>query len=412
MKGLKLKRNNQDDLLIGFKTKFELKNNSFYQDVLKKYHSYYKKEGARLECLCNSVDMACKMTSYYFLSNLPNNSHKHNKDCIYYEHLENLTDSDDKYKPLIFKEPILNFSNATKLEINEYNQKESHRKNTYNNFCTDMISEAVSIAFNIKNKNVESRANLSYPNYQEFLKSFNMLINNSKLLPNGSIYNSLDEYYKFAYGVIDYDFITQLQDKQKEYDIFLPIIKKQYDENKKCNGYDKATINCKINFYTLKAASELVKIFNNYISGPYFFMVIYKQNKDNKKVIRLFLHPVYFDNENIVFVDSGYERKYAKKLLENKVPFIKPITDSCFYKVNGKFVNYQKEDLTFRRIALQFLPDFIEFSENKIDIVEVSGYDNVEYKNLMDRKIKHYENEAVKSNGLYKPKVVTYGKDL
>ena len=59
-------------------------------------------------------------------------------------------------------------------------------------------------------------------------------------------------------------------------------------------------------------------------------------------------------------------------MLENKVPFIKPITDSCFYKVNGKFVNYQKEDLTFRRIALQFLPDFIEFSENKIDIVEVS----------------------------------------
>lgn len=57
------------------------------------------------------------------------------------------------------------------------------------------------------------------------------------------------------------------------------------------------------------------------------------------------------------------------------------------------------------------MPDVIEFSENKIDIVEVSGYDNVEYQNLMDRKIKHYENESVKSNGLYQVKVVN-GKEL
>ena len=411
MKGLKLIRKNQDDLQIGFKTKFELKKNEFYQDILKSYHSYYKKEGAKLECLCNNVDMACKKTSYYFLSNLPNNSNKHSEDCIYYEHLEDLTDSEDKYRSLIFKEPILNFSTATQKDKDEYNQKESHRKNTYVNFCTDMISEAMSIAFNRKNKDMESRANLSYPNYQDFLNSFDRLINKNELLPNGSIRKSLDKYYNFYYGVVDYDFITQLQDKQKEYDIYLPTVKKLYDEDMKFIEYGKGTINCKINFYTLRAASELVKNFNNYISGPYFFMAIYKQNKDNKKIVRLFLHPVYFDNDSIVFVDSGYERKYAKNLLENKVPFMKPITDSCFYKINGRFVNYEKEDSNFTRASLQFLPDFIEFSENKIDIVEVSGYDNAEYQNLMDRKIKHYENESVKSNGLYQVKVVN-GKEL
>ncbi|MCG3655412.1 hypothetical protein L5F23_01685 [Aliarcobacter butzleri] len=405
MKGIKLIRKNQDDLQIGFKTKFELKKNEFYQDILKSYHSYYKKEGAKLECLCNNVDMACKKTSYYFLSNLPNNSNKHSEDCIYYEHLEDLTDSEDKYKSLIFKEPILNFSTATQKEKDEYNQKESHRKNTYVNFCTDMISEAMSIAFNRKNKDMESRANLSYPNYQDFLNSFDRLINNNELLPNGSIRKSLDKYYNFCYGVVDYDFISQLQDK-KDYDIYLPTVKKLYDGNMKFIEYGKGTINCKINFYTLRAASELVKNFNNYISGPYFFMAIYKQNKDNKKIVRLFLHPVYFDNDSIVFVDSGYERKYAKNLLENKVPFMKPITDSCFYKINGRFVNYEKEDSNFTRASLQFLPDFIEFSENKIDIVEVSGYDNAEYQNLMDRKIKHYKNESVKSNGLYQVKVV------
>lgn len=406
MKGLKLIRKNQDDLQIGFKTKFELKKNEFYQDILKSYHSYYKKEGAKLECLCNNVDMACKKTSYYFLSNLPNNSNKHSEDCIYYEHLEDLTDSEDKYRSLIFKEPILNFSTATQKEKDEYNQKESHRKNTYVNFCTDMISEAMSIAFNRKNKDMESRANLSYPNYQDFLNSFDRLINNNELLPNGSIRKSLDKYYNFCYGVVDYDFISQLQDKQKEYDLYLPTVKKLYDGNMKFIEYGKGTINCEINFYTLRATSELVKNFNNYISGPYFFMAIYKQNKENKKIVRLFLHPVYFDNDSIVFVDSGYERKYAKNLLENKVPFMKPITDSCFYKINGRFVNYEKEDSNFTRASLQFLPDFIEFSENKIDIVEVSGYDNAEYQNLMDRKIKHYENESVKSNGLYHVKVV------
>ena len=47
-----------------------------------------------------------------------------------------------------------------------------------------------------------------------------------------------------------------------------------------------------------------------------------------------------------------------------------------------------------------------DFSENKINIVEVSGYYNAEYQNLMDRKIKYYENESVKSGGLYQVKVV------
>jgi aspartate ammonia-lyase len=38
------------------------------------------------------------------------------------------------------------------------------------------------IAFNRKNKEAKSRANLFYPNYQEFLNSFNMLINKNIMI--------------------------------------------------------------------------------------------------------------------------------------------------------------------------------------------------------------------------------------
>lgn len=407
MKGIKLIRLNQEELQISFKSKIELKNNSYYQDVLKNYHSTYKQEGAILKCLCNDVDMSCKKTSYFFLSNLPRNSDKHSEDCIYYEHLENLTDNEDKYRPLIFKEPeLIDFSQANQKEKSEYKQKETHRKNTYNNFCIDMISEAVSISFNVKNKLALNRVELVYPSCKDFLNSFNILINDNDLLQNGSIRKSLDNYYNFCYGLVNYDFISLLENKEKEYNIILPTIINKFDDNKKFIGHGIKNIDFKINYHKLKATSDLVKNFNNYISAPYFFMAIYKQNKDNKKLIRLFLHPVYFDKQFIVFVDSGYERKYAQNLIENQIPFIKPITSSCFNRINGKFVNYKINNIQ-KRAYLHYLPDFIEFNKNIINIVEVSGYDSIEYQNLLDKKRKHYENESEKSKGLYQAKVIS-----
>ena len=47
----------------------------------------------------------------------------------------------------------------------------------------------------------------------------------------------------------------------------------------------------------------------------------------------------------------------------------------------------------------------------EINIVEVSGYENIEYKNHLERKTKHYENESIKSEGLYKFKVID-GKEI
>lgn len=412
MKGIKLVRPGEEDLLLSFKSKIELKDNSYYQYILGKYHEEYKSQGAKLICQCNNVEMSCRFINYYFLANLQVNSHKHSEDCIYYDHLEELTDKEDKYKSLIFKEPILDFSKADDKEKREFNEKSNHRRNTFVNFCTDLISESMAKSFNIKNKNVENRGEIKYPEYNEFLRSFNNISNNNTLLQKGSIKDSLDKYYNFSYGVINYDFLSQIQLKQKEYDIFLPIKIKQYDEvDNTFIGYKTKNIDCKINFHTLKAAAELVKNFTNYIASPYFFIAIYKQNQFNKKIVRLFLHPVYSDDRYLVFVDSGYERKYAKKLINGNVPFMKPILDSCFYKINGKFVNYTNSRNEQKRAFLQFLPDFIEFTDDNIFITEVSGYDNIEYQNLMKKKSLHYESESIKSNKLYKIKVVD-GKSI
>lgn len=406
MKGIKIQQNNKEDLFLCFKSKIELKNNDFFQSLLKRYYEKSKSEGAEIKCLCKDVNMSCKYTSYYFLSNLPKNSFKHHQECIFFEHLEYLTDKDDKYRPIIFTEVNINFSEATDSEKQDYTVKENHRNNTYVNFCTDIISFAMSKTFNTRNSNVQNRGDIIYPSYKEFLDTYSSLLNNNEFLPKGSIKENLEPYHNFCFGVIEYDCLSQLQTNQNEYDIFLPKIKKSYNEDKKFLGYEVVNVNCKIKHKRLMAAAKLVQNFDNYIHPPYFFMAIYKQNQNSKDIKRLYFHPVHFDNKHIVFVDSGYERKYAKQLLDNDIGFIKPITDSCFYKLNRNFVNYQKEGDNSKRAFLQYLPDFIEFDNEHVNIVEVSGYDDVQYQNLMKRKIKHYENESLKSEGLYQVKVV------
>lgn len=401
MSGIKISQDDREDLFLGFKSKIELKKNVFYQKVLQDYHGSLKKEGAELSCTCNDVVMACKYTSYYFLSNLPNNSNSHKESCMYYEHLEELTDNEDKYKPLIFQEPIIDFSKSSQKQIEENNKKEAHRRNTYNNFCIDMISEAYSKAFNFKNKGLENRADLSYPNYNDVLRAFNILIKKNELLSTQSINESLNDYYSFSYGLLNYDFISQLEKKEKEYEIILSAVKNKFSDDRRFLGYETKEIECKINFHTLKASTDLVKNFGAYIKPPYFYMAVYRQFKDYKKIVRLFLYPVYFDEQYMVLVDSGYERKYAKYLVKNNIPFIKPITDGCFYKISGKLVNYENKYKVQKRAFLQYLPDFIEFKKDNIYITEVGGYDNPEYQLSMNRKLNHYENESKKSNKLY-----------
>ncbi|MDX4028352.1 hypothetical protein [Aliarcobacter skirrowii] len=410
IKGVKIVKDSGKEFILSFASKYELKHNSFLQDQLKYYHSANSpKKIDDIKCLCNDVDMACKNTSYYFLANLPNNSHKHRTDCIYFNHQEELVDKDDKYKKNIFeKTKLIDFSRATKKEIEDEYIKENHRINTYYNFCRDLLSDAMIKAFHIKNKEIKNREDITYPNYNLFLNCLDSLCGKNSLLKDESIKNSLADYHSFYYGIVDDKFISKLATGQNSYEIVLPVVKKNYSNNNKTfMGYSIENKKCNIKHYTLKSAAELVKIFENYVNTPYFFTAVLKHNKNAPSdVVRLFLKPIFYDKEYLVFVDSGYERLYAKKLIENKIPFFKPFLNSCYYKLRTDFTNYMNDKNESKKAFLQYLPDFIEFSKDKIEIVEVSGYDNLEYLRLLDRKIKHYDEVSKNSNNLYGSKIV------
>ena len=347
--------------------------------------------------------MSCKKSpnDIFFLSNLPHNGFKHSIDCPFYNHIENLTDSEDRYKDLIFKElNYLDFSKATEEETKEYNEKNAHRKNTFNSFCIDMISESISKAFNISNSGTKERDKLVYPKCKTFLNCFSYLINNNIFLSKGSIKDSLDEKSSFYYGVIEDNILEQLNEFKKEYSIILPSIKKEFNDEGKFINYKILDFNFNISKRNLESTAQLVKNFNHFIKHPYFFMAVVKKNK----IVRFFIKPVYFNKEYIVFVDSGYERNYSKTLLDDKKPFIKPLKNSCFSKIRGELVNYKINEDVSKRAFLQFIPDFIEFEKENIIITEVSGYENEDYQNHLKRKEKHYHKESRKSKEFYKYK--------
>jgi len=236
-------KNNKNIISIYFNSKIELRKNDYFQNILKKYHHEHKENKISLKCNCTNekVDMSCKKSpnDIFFLSNLPFNGFKHSLDCPFYNHLENLTDTEDKYRELIFKElDFIDFSKANENEKKEYNEKSSHRKNTYNSFCIDVISESMSKAFNKLNAKIEKRENLIYPDYNNFLNSFSYLISKNNLLAKGSIKESLEENSSFYYGVIKENILEQLNTYEKEYSIILPCVKKDFNEEGQFTNYN------------------------------------------------------------------------------------------------------------------------------------------------------------------------------
>lgn len=409
-----LKNNNQTSLF--FHSKIELKENSYIQKMLSKIdNSAIKgKDFLKCNCISDKVDMYLSHRidektnkKIFFLANLPNNGHKHSINCLFYNHIEKLTDNNEKYKNLIFQDlEYLDYSKADIKSIEEHKEKNNHRKNTFNNFCTDFISQSMAIAFNRKNSLTTKREELRNPTYKDFLFSFGILINKNELLSNGSIKNSLDSSLSFCYGVIEQSFLEILNNNnEKSYKITLPVVNKHFEDGKFAN-YFYEDIDVKINRTTLESTAQLVKNFDRYISTPYFFIAIIKKSQFGKRIIRFFIKPVYFDKEYLIFVDSGYERNYAHTLIKNKIPFIKPIQNSCFNKIKKDFVNYERKENVYKRAFLQFIPDFIEFSKDEITITEVSGYTDEQYLSHLDRKEKHYLKESQKSKGLYKFKKI------
>lgn len=278
-----------------------------------------------------------------------------------------------------------------------------------------MISETNAKSFNSTNQNIQERENIQNITVNSFIEAFDGLANNNSLLERGSIKDSLAPYYMFDYGFIDNIDLISKKGTVKEHIVNFQVVNKNWkQENDKriFDGYGRKNKEFIVNDKLLENSLNLVKSFDSYISAPYFFMCVSKYNKDKRiEMVRLFLHPVAIYKEHLAFVDSNYERIYAEHLIENSVPFIKPVLHGCFYKIGKKFVNYTRENGDEKRAFLQYLPDFIEFEKEHIQIVEVSGYDNEDYQNLMNRKIEYYKKESVKSKGLYQSKIII-GKEL
>ena len=178
----------------------------------------------------------------------------------------------------------LDFSKATEEETKEYNEKNAHRKNTFNSFCIDMISESISKAFNISNSGTKERDKLVYPKCKTFLNCFSYLINNNIFLSKGSIKDSLDEKSSFYYGVIEDNILEQLNEFKKEYSIILPSIKKEFNDEGKFINYKILDFNFNISKRNLESTAQLVKNFNHFIKHPYFFMAVVKKNRSEDVV--------------------------------------------------------------------------------------------------------------------------------
>ncbi len=108
---------------------------------------------------------------------------------------------------------------------------------------------------------------------------------------------------------------------------------------------------------------------------------------------------MYFDDKYLCFVESTLERDYAKKLFLDNTPFIKPIDNSELFKIKKEKIVPPGQAF----FNLSHRPDFIEFKNEKIVIVEVSGDINSEYEEQLAYKEKDYLNIVKKySYVLYK----------
>lgn len=421
LRGIEISLHNQDIKTLYFSSKNELKENSYYQSVLKKYYNQHQEnKKVKLRCICqdnsftkekekDELILSCKnINNNYFISNTPSSSQKHWEGCLFSKGFEDLTDSDGKYKDIIFKNPdYINFKNSNEDEIEAWETRRRLRTLVYYSFCIDLISQSMSKAFNRVNSNSNSREEMNQPNYIDFIKSFESILENNNILQKNSISNSLDEYTNLDYGVI-YEDILSKKDTGPTIEIELPITLKRMqkeDDNKEFPFYYNKKLKHSISQYALNEVST-AHIHSNITRGPYFFIATTRQSKDIKKIIRLFLVPIALHQGKIAFIETIRERNYATELINKKIPFIKPIQSSCFSKVSKRFVNYIDRRGYDKRAYMERIPNFIEFEKDKINIVDIDENCGEFCDDFLNKKEEQYLKEVAKSNGLYQYKKI------
>lgn len=303
-------------------------------------------------------------------------SEEHNEDCVFFSKRKEFIDEETgEYKTTIFKE----LKSIYKAKGSNENSEEKCQRLTFYDFCREAISSGALEAFKYDYNKFNKIYNISF---NQFCFSYYNVLNSLKLKGKETVISFFknNEEYKFEYGILNDDLMVLISSGNDEdiKIINLDEIKYNY-KDKKWNTVNKQA---KITHRRLRLSKKLVQIWNNLIEPPFFYTAVYH----NDVIIRFHLMPIFLNERNIVFVESNYERNYAKKLIEEKKVFIKPISNDEVYKIDPKVIN---QKCTFVPEII-YHPDFLEFTENKMIITEVSGFTNKDYKKHLDKKMRYY----------------------
>lgn len=364
--------------IIEIENKGSLKN-KYSQDILADNHSI-PNNSRTIRCGCNDFKDALylsnkKIANKYYLALYPK-SKEHSFDCPFNTLISSLiedSNGETAYSISIFDEVI------NELEKKQYSSSDFERAkaNTFNSLYRIAINNATEKLFNILK---DDKFFFKKQSFKIFCDLYEKELKSTNIKGGVSFFdlNKVIQGFYYSYGIIDneinFDAIEKLKDED---DVDISFRRVYYSVEKKRHllaDSKKYSITKKKLLTSLKG----LKIFNHYIKPPYF----YNATMIYGKITRLHLYPVFFDSKQdvITFIESDYERNYAKKLFNQNTLFFKPITE-----LNSELLDNKISDVRYR-------PDFIEVDKNKIKIIEVSGFDNLEeYQNLMRDKIENYE---------------------
>jgi hypothetical protein len=362
------KNDTQED--IKFITRTDLKKD-FYKEKL--LHFYKKKNSIR--CLCDERKELYLYVKENGVVAIYPKSEEHKDDCVFYSKRKEFIDNETgEYKSSIFKDV------ESKVQVKSKNEsdKEKCQRLTYYDFCRDAIASAALEAFNYDYGKYNKVYNISF---QQFCFSYLNVLNKTKLYGKDMVleFFKKNKDYCLEYGILTDD-IKDINVDNDENLTNLSLNKIYYDKtDKRWKTYTKeASTTCK----RLRLSKQLIQIWNNFIEPPYFYTAVYYKDI----IIRFHLMPIFINDKNIVFVESNFERNYAKKLIDENTVFIKPISNDEVYKIDPKIINSKCKYIP----EIKFHPDFLEFSNNKMIITEVSGFVDKDYKNHLEKKMRYY----------------------
>jgi len=349
-----------------------------------KCQDYWGKDNVKCSCKKHNVNFDIRQHKEKYLLARAKNT-EHSIDCPFYKERDDyikIVDGEEKYTTKIFEEP-----KTTKSTRRPRASESDIERNTYYNYCQNMISSANSFAFNALNKPF-SKEDFIPVRLSSFCKYFKTTVLNTKISSFSNIKNYCDSAkgVNYTYGFIEESLHDIYNDNNNLSDDDLITINYLKSEEKD-NQHIFDSKDFEVSKKRLEISLRRIKIYDNYIRPPYAFFAV----KEWKRAIRLYLYPVHLDIEKneLCFVESDYERKYAKKLFLNNTAFLKPISNTEFARIKKeKIVDDVDKD---KKPFLRYRADFIEFNNNKICLTEVSGFDNKDYISLLTEKEKEYQ---------------------